>query len=139
MVTIVTGDPRPIFRQIVDGLSLQIASGELPPGTKLPSVRSLALQLAINPNTVAKAYAELVNRGAILSQRGVGVYVAEQRQRLSLEERQTQLTGAVERFVGEVIPLGFSPSEVAGEVRRQLEALRPEGHHPKHREAQDGR
>ena len=60
MVQIATGDPRAISKQIVDGVRMQIATGELKLGAQLPSVRGLAQQLTINPNTVAKAYAELV-------------------------------------------------------------------------------
>lgn len=59
MIQIATGDTRPIVRQIVDAVRMQIATGELQPGDQLPSVRGLAQQLTINPNTVAKAYAEL--------------------------------------------------------------------------------
>ena len=55
MLNIATGDTRPINRQIVDGVRRLIASGELPVGAALPSVRGLAQQLSINPNTVAKA------------------------------------------------------------------------------------
>ncbi|MEO1082803.1 MAG: GntR family transcriptional regulator [Acidobacteriota bacterium] len=56
---IATGDARPIFQQIVDGLRLKIATGELEPGTRLPSVRALAQELTINPNTVARAFTQL--------------------------------------------------------------------------------
>ena len=65
MIFIATGDSRPIFRQIVDGLRMKIVSGELEPNTKLPSVRALAMQLMINPNTVAKAYGELTAEGEV--------------------------------------------------------------------------
>ncbi|WP_346948977.1 GntR family transcriptional regulator, partial [Dyella sp.] len=59
MIDIATGDVRPISKQIVDAVRLKVATGELTPGWQLPSVRGLAQQLTINPNTVAKAYAEL--------------------------------------------------------------------------------
>ena len=63
MIQIATGDPRPISKQIVDAIRMKIATAELARGDQLPSVRGLAQQLTINPNTVAKAYAELVNEG----------------------------------------------------------------------------
>ena len=63
ILQIVTGDPRPIVRQITDGVKRLIASGELLSGDLLPSVRGLAQQLSINPNTVAKAYNELTAEG----------------------------------------------------------------------------
>jgi GntR family transcriptional regulator len=63
MIQITTGDARPISKQIVDGVRMKIATAELAPGDQLPSVRGLAQQLTINPNTVAKAYAELTAEG----------------------------------------------------------------------------
>lgn len=65
MLQIVTGDPRPIHRQIVDGVRRLIANGELPVGAALPSVRGLAQQLTINPNTVARAYGELTRKSVV--------------------------------------------------------------------------
>ena len=79
MIQVVTGDPRPIFKQIVDGIRLKIASGEMPPGTKLPSVRALAMQITVNVNTVAKAYLDLTADGLIESQKGVEEFDARDR------------------------------------------------------------
>ena len=83
MIDIATGDVRPISKQIVDAVRLQVATGELTPGWQLPSVRGLAQQLTINPNTVAKAYAELTAEGWLESRPGLGLFVATPRQRLS--------------------------------------------------------
>lgn len=69
MIQIATGDPRPISKQIVDGVRMKIATAELEPGAQLPSVRGLAQQLMINPNTVAKAYAELTSEGCAFRER----------------------------------------------------------------------
>ena len=63
MLQVATGDPRPIGRQIIDAVRMAIATGELAAGDQLPSVRGLAQQLTINPNTVAKAYADLAAEG----------------------------------------------------------------------------
>ena len=62
-LTIKTGSPTPIYRQIVDQVSLASATGAIRPGEAVPSVRALAEQLVINPNTVAKAYTELRQQG----------------------------------------------------------------------------
>jgi GntR family transcriptional regulator len=124
MISIVTGDPRPIFRQIVDGLTLKIVSGELPPGTKLPSVRSLAMELLINPNTVARAYAELTIEGLIESRHGVGVFVCERRLRLHDLERDRRLEEALQLFVASVLSLGFDPDEILERVGAALEVSR---------------
>src|SRR4051812_40416061 len=88
---IASGDSRPINRQIVDAIRRQIASGELDVGAVLPSVRGLAQQLAINPNTVAKAYQELAAEGWLDSRAGLGLFVAPPRQRLSDTERARRL------------------------------------------------
>ena len=95
MLQVVTGDPRPIHRQITDGVRRLVASGELPVGAALPSVRGLAQQLGINPNTVAKAYSELTTEGWLESRAGLGLFVAPPRQRLSNEERERRLDEAV--------------------------------------------
>ncbi len=120
MLQIATGDPRPIHRQIVDGVRRQIASGELTLGANLPSVRGLALQLGINPNTVAKAYSELTAEGWLDARAGLGLFVAAPRQRLSDEERARRLDEALTRFVGDVIaldyPAGVVLERVAGEL-----------------------
>jgi len=120
MLQIATGDPRPIHRQIVDGVRRLIASGELTPGANLPSVRGLALQLGINPNTVAKAYSELTAEGWLDARAGLGLFVAAPRQRLSDEERARRLDEALTRFVGDVIaldyPAGVVLERVAGEL-----------------------
>jgi GntR family transcriptional regulator len=120
MLQIATGDPRPITRQITDGVKRLIAGGELAPGDGLPSVRGLAQQLSINPNTVAKAYAELTGEGWLHARAGLGLFVAEQRQRLSDEERQRRLDEAVDRFIGDVIGLDFPQQTILDRVAAEL-------------------
>jgi GntR family transcriptional regulator len=125
MLQIATGDPRPIIKQITDAVRVKIATGELEPGDQLPSVRGLAQQLTINPNTVAKAYAELTTEGWLESRQGMGLYVATPRQRLSDAERGRRLDAAIDRFVHDVVPLGFSPAEVQTRVAHGLQQLAP--------------
>ena len=125
MIQVATGDPRPIGRQIVDAVRLKVATGELLAGDQLPSVRGLAQQLAINPNTVAKAYAELATEGWLESRQGMGLYVAAPRQRLSESERERRLEEAIGRFVNDVIPLGFPPGEVQARIEREFRQLVP--------------
>jgi GntR family transcriptional regulator len=125
MFQIATGDPRPINRQIVDAIRRQIASGELDVGAALPSVRGLAQQLAINPNTVAKAYQELAAEGWLDSRAGLGVFVAAPRQRLSDGERARRLDEAIQRFVGDVIALDYPSADVLRRVADELDACKP--------------
>lgn len=125
MIQIATGDPRPIGRQIVDAVRMKIATGELEPGGQLPSVRGLAQQLMVNPNTVAKAYAELTTEGWLESRQGMGLYVAAPRQRLSDAERERRLDDAIGRFVNDVVPLGFASDEVEARLAHELQQLTP--------------
>jgi GntR family transcriptional regulator len=120
VLQIVTGDPRPIVRQITDGVKRLIAAGELLPGDILPSVRGLAQQLSINPNTVAKAYTELTAEGWLHARAGLGLFVAEQRQRLSDAERARRLDEAVDRFVSDVIGLDYPQQTVLDHVATEL-------------------
>ena len=124
LIRVAPGDARSISQQIVDEIRLQIATGALGEGDKLPSVRGLARQLTVNPNTVAKAYTELGNEGWVDSQQGLGLFVAAPRQRLSDAERERRLDAAVDGLVREVVPLGFAPGEVVQRVDRSLSALR---------------
>ena len=125
MLQIATGDPRPINRQIVDGVRRMIASGELPVGAALPSVRGLAQQLTVNPNTVAKAYSELTAEGWLDARAGLGLFVAVPRQRLSNDERARRLDDAVQRFVGDVIGLDYPADTVLDRVATELEQSLP--------------
>ncbi len=70
-------DPRPIYEQIKSGLRKMMTEGELPGGAKLPSVRDLAVTLAINPNTIQRAYRELEAEGVIVSVQGKGCFVSD--------------------------------------------------------------
>ena len=125
MIQITTGDSRPIGKQIVDAIRMKVATAELSLGAQLPSVRGLAQQLAINPNTVAKAYAELVAEGWLESRQGLGLYVAPPRQRLSDAERERRLDEAMQRFLHDVIALDFPGDEVLARLALEFRSLAP--------------
>ncbi|MCB1601824.1 MAG: GntR family transcriptional regulator [Rhodanobacteraceae bacterium] len=125
MIQIATGDPRPIGKQIVDAIRMKIATAELLPGDQLPSVRGLAQQLMVNPNTVAKAYGELSSEGWLDARQGLGLFVAAPRQRLSRGERERRLDEAVQRFVHEVIALDFSAEDIRQRLEAELRELVP--------------
>jgi GntR family transcriptional regulator len=107
LISVSPGNPRSIAQQICDGIRMAIASGQLPVGAQLPSVRGLAQQLSINPKTVAKAYGDLTSDGLLDARQGMGLYVAAPRQRLSDAERQRRLGLAVDAFSFEVVGLGY--------------------------------
>jgi GntR family transcriptional regulator len=116
-------DPRSITRQITDGIRMAIASGKLPVGAQLPSVRGLAQQLTINPKTVAKAYDELANEGWLLARQGLGLFVAAPRQRLSDSERKRRLALALETFSAEVIGLDYPLDHILDRISTKLTPL----------------
>ena len=105
-----TGDA-PIYQQIMDMLKQEIASGELAAGQKLPSVRELALEAGVNPNTMQKALAELEREGLLYSQRTAGRFVADQKEiRDGLQEEL--MMEYIEVFLKKMKKLGYSIDEV---------------------------
>ena len=124
-ITIAPGDGRSIAGQIVDGIRRRVSSGELAVGAQLPSVRGLAQQLAVNPNTVSKAYGELVAGGWLISRAGLGLYVAAQRDQLSALERDRRLDAAVDRFVNDVVAIRCNPDDAVARVAIALDTLAP--------------
>jgi GntR family transcriptional regulator len=122
-IHITTGAGTPIYRQIVDQVRLAVATGALPAGHAMPSVRGLAERLVINANTVAKAYGELVRDGVLESQQSLGFFVAQKRQIYSKAERLRRLRQAVDTFVHEAVFLDFSNAEIQSAVDKRLAAL----------------
>ena len=116
-------DPRPINRQITDGIRRLIASGELQAGDQLPSVRGLAKQLTVNPNTIAKAYNELSNEGWLDSRQGLGLFVAAPRQRLSDSERERRLALAIDSFAADVAGLDYTTDEILERLQTELSPM----------------
>ncbi|MBQ3533436.1 MAG: GntR family transcriptional regulator [Oscillospiraceae bacterium] len=83
-------DSRPIYEQVRDGLRKLMVTSVLRPGDKLPSVRSLAVELAINPNTIQRAYSQLEAEGYLLSVSGKGTFVAELQNQNLLRRRELE-------------------------------------------------
>lgn len=108
---------QPIFEQIVFQVKASIARGSLREGGRLPSVRELAKELAVNPNTVIRAYEALERDGVIVRRQGAGCFVSDKPSPLSDRERRRQLDSWMERLVTEAFHLGFE----AGEIQRTLE------------------
>ena len=124
-LSIATGSSQPIYRQIVDQVCMAIAAGQLEPGDTIPSVRVTAERLVINPNTVARAYAELAREGLVLAQPGKGLTVAPRRQVLATEERHRRLESALDDFVREVAFLDFDYEEIFVRLGEKLAQMLP--------------
>ena len=103
-------DSRPIYEQVRDGLRRLMVTGVMQPGEQLPSVRSLAMELAINPNTIQRAYAELEAEGYIYSVAGRGSFVsAGDGEHL---RRIAELTGRLVPLLEELKSLGYTREQL---------------------------
>jgi GntR family transcriptional regulator len=103
----------PIYLQIVHAIKHQVATGRLKPGEQLPTVRELATNLRINPNTVARAYDHLDGDNVITTQQGRGTYVRERPDETHLARvRQEQLKALMDGVVGKALSMGYSVDEV---------------------------
>jgi GntR family transcriptional regulator len=122
-IQIALGSSTPLYRQIVDQVCRRVAEGKIQPGEALPSVRSLAERLVINPNTVAHAYAELQQAGIVESQRGRGLYVTERRAVFSEEERRRRLDQALDLFLHEAHLLNLTPEEILQALQERVPGL----------------
>ncbi len=115
-----SGSGVPAFRQIIDQIHAAIASGRLAGGDQLPTVRQMAVDLAINPNTVLRAYRELEIRGVLTTQQGTGTFIAEREPEDRTEERTRRLDQLVAEFVARAGSEGFTLKE----LRDRLAAAR---------------
>ena len=122
-IHIITGGKVPIYRQVVDQIRSAIGSGSLAVGDPLPSVRVLATELIVNPNTIAKAYSALVNDGVIESQRGRGYFVIQRREIFTKKERKLRLSEAINPFIAEAMTLGFDEAEIIAEIQKHFSKL----------------
>lgn len=124
-ISITTGSTAPIWRQIADQICRAVATGKLVPGEQVPSVRALAEELVLNPNTVARVYADLIREGVLEAQKGKGVFVARRRAVYTRAERLRRLQATLEAYVNEGVYLGFSTDELREALERKLRALEP--------------
>jgi len=112
----------PIYRQILDQVRRMVASGQLPPGTALPSVRDLALRHTINPMTISRAYSMLETEGLLERNRGKPMTVAAQAKNHSqLPRRLQQIGPLVVQTVVAAKQLELSEAELVKAVRREWE------------------
>jgi GntR family transcriptional regulator len=111
----------PIYLQVVNAIKHQVAAGQLAPGQQLPTVRQLATDLRVNPNTIARSYDLLDTDRVITTQQGRGTYVREQPdQEQLLLARQEQLLSLVDSVVGKALSMGYSVQEVREAFEAQL-------------------
>jgi len=114
----------PIFIQITNQIKYSIAMGAYRAEDKLPSVRELALQLRVNPNTVVKAYRELERESVVYTQRGLGVFVSEGARGISKKERKRIIDQQLGAAIEEALHSDLSPTEIRKIVESKLDAKR---------------
>ncbi|HMI55767.1 MAG TPA: GntR family transcriptional regulator [Gemmatimonadaceae bacterium] len=112
--------PTPIYAQLERAIRAAIATGRLEPEMQLPTVRQLAVDLAVNANTVARVYAQLERDGILETRRGVGTFVREvPTPQAARAHRERELRELIQRFVGDAALLGFTLPELINQLRNQ--------------------
>ena len=114
-------DARPIYEQVVDKFQKLILTGALEPNTKMPSVRSLAVELSINPNTIQRAYSELEREGFIYTVKGRGNFVAYDES--LLRYRKDEIYRKLEEIVREAGEIGISRQELSDYLGERQEKV----------------
>ena len=113
-------DPRPIWRQIEEGIVHAITRGDVAVGAPVPSVRDLAKQLRVNPNTVVKVYQHLAEQGLLEVRRGEGTFLAALPTTLGRKDRREALQISAERFVDSAMVQGCQPDEIRAALQAAL-------------------
>lgn len=111
VISVDTKNRRPIYEQLIDSIKELVLRGVLKPGEQLPGVRTLAMELAINPNTIAKSYAELERLGIIYSLPGRGSFVADDITDLELNRRE-EVKAQLQKAIKTAAEAGFDKSEL---------------------------
>ncbi|HKC79568.1 MAG TPA: GntR family transcriptional regulator [Gemmatimonadaceae bacterium] len=112
-----SSSPTPIYAQLDRSIRAAIATGELEAGAQLPTVRQLAVDLAVNANTVARVYAQLERDAILETRRGVGTFVRESPSpQATRAHRERELRELIRRFVGDAALLGFTLPELINQL-----------------------
>jgi GntR family transcriptional regulator len=112
--TLDTVNGAPIYRQIIQQIEYAILSGRIQPGDRLPTIRSLAVELKTNPNTIAKAYNELEIRGILATQVGSGTYISDKKPVIEDDSLKRKIREVAGRFIQEMWDLGVEKKELPG-------------------------
>lgn len=102
----------PVYQQVMDGIKEMVARGILAPGERIPTVREMAAELSLNPNTIAKAYQRLEQEGIIETMRSRGTFIAEPVEAVDLKVAREKLTGLVDKVLVEAYHLGLEREEI---------------------------
>ena len=122
MLKIDAGSAVPVYEQLKRQIKLKVISGKYQPDSKLPSIRQLASELKINPNTIAKVYRQLESENILYSKTGSGFFVKKEQDELN-KERTKLLNEFTDEFISKVVELGFSPDTLKNKIIKQIERL----------------
>ena len=125
-IAISTGLSTPIYRQIADQVRLAVASGKLNVGDQLPSIRALAEDLVVNPNTVARAYIELEREGIFAMRQGFGTTVAEVKSPLPRKEKLKILARTADALLADARHLNIPLEDVVDLLREREAVMQPD-------------
>ena len=114
----------PIYRQIIDQIKYQVATGALKEGDKVPSVRELASKLAVNQNTVLKVYNELCRENVLKIERGDGTYVSSNKQNIPAAERKKAVANVLREAVVQAIQLDVSLEQAKDLLEKEYEVIK---------------
>ncbi len=118
-------DPKsgvPFYRQIIEQVRFAMARGDLEAGDRLPTVRQLAVDLSVNPNTVTRAYREMEIEGTLVTQQGSGTFVSSESPEIDALERQRMLDQILTDLLARATTYGFSLKEVLDALTQRKEA-----------------
>ncbi|ARW38155.1 MULTISPECIES: GntR family transcriptional regulator [Bacillus] len=116
---------KPIYLQIADRVYYRLIRSELSPGDKLPSVREMALQMKVNPNTIQRTYSEMERLGIVETKRGQGTFISE-RPDLKAELKDRLTKDVFKRFIQEMAELGLSAQEMLDGIKQYAEEANDE-------------
>lgn len=117
----------PYYKQIILQVEMAIADGRLAKGDRLPTVRSLAVDLSINPNTVARAYNEMEIREIVVTQQGSGTFISEKQITIDAIERERILTEITRSYISKANSYGFTLEELLEHIQELSSELIPKG------------
>ncbi|MBQ2115219.1 MAG: GntR family transcriptional regulator [Lachnospiraceae bacterium] len=111
MISIDYKDRRPMYEQIIDKFQQQILCGVLEPDSPMPSVRSLAMELSLNPNTIQRAYQELERSGYIYTIKGKGSFVSDTRCQVA-DNKRIEIKNEIQQIINKAISIGITEKEL---------------------------
>ncbi len=109
----------PIYVQLKQEIKYAIATGKLPPGSQLPTVRQLAVDLKVNVNTISRVYSELEKEGVLATKQGKGTFVSKQNGTLLNKRDNKRLDQLIDKLFIEAFELGYSPEELLDYIQRR--------------------